>query len=323
MNGMITVAKKSNNLEFLKYAYSLGIRDFRLNMDYQKESYEAIENLHKLSKPDIRIFGDYQGVKMRIQLAENTNDISFNLGQLQTFYFNQTQFPYITNVDFFVKYICKGQQINIADGKICGNIIEKDENKIVVEFTKVDYVLRQNAGCFFIGDSIPSIKMTNKACLKIIKSKAIEEKLINWIILSFVSSAAEISSFVENIHKKGMKVMAKIETIHGIKNIEEISKLVDGFMIGRGDLKNTSEDKYFFYYSEALKKISSYKKEYSGVGTFFLSSYSDTKKLTDDERNDILNIKKMGLDYVMLSKEVVNSNYPYDTIKELQKLCQN
>ena len=33
MNGMITVAKNSNNVDFIKYSYSVGVRDFRLNMD--------------------------------------------------------------------------------------------------------------------------------------------------------------------------------------------------------------------------------------------------------------------------------------------------
>ena len=60
MNGMITVAKKSNNIDFIKYSYSIGVRDFRLNMDYEKEAYESIELIQSLKLEDAKIFADYQ-----------------------------------------------------------------------------------------------------------------------------------------------------------------------------------------------------------------------------------------------------------------------
>ena len=56
MNGMITVAKNSNNIDFIKYSYSLGVRDFRLNMDYEQQALEAIDKIHALARHYAVIF---------------------------------------------------------------------------------------------------------------------------------------------------------------------------------------------------------------------------------------------------------------------------
>ncbi|CEM62395.1 putative Pyruvate kinase [Treponema phagedenis] len=323
MRGMLTIAKNSNNMDFLNFAYSLGFKDFRLNMDYEFESYKAIENIKFLNKLDINIYADFQGVKNRIQLPEGNNDLKFNVGDSQDFYLtNNSVYPYITNAEENMKYIKIGQILSIADGKIEGNVISIDENRINVQFSKVDYVIRRNAGCCFIGDNIPSIKITKKACETISKNELITKKMINWVILSFVTSAEEITDFVQSMHKIGIHVMAKIETPEGVESIREVANVVDGFMIGRGDLTNTSKEKFDYYYSEAIKKIMSNKKEFSGIGTFFLSDYSNTKLLSNREKEDILNVKNKGFDYVMLSKEIVNSNYPYETLNMLSELCK-
>ena len=292
MNGMITVAKNSNNIDFIKYSYSLGVRDFRLNMDYEQQALEAIDKIHSLKLQDARLFADFQGVKMRLQLETGKNDLEF-------------------------------MEEVLIDDKIEAIILRIDSNGIEIKFVRVDYVLRQNAGCSIEGEGMPTPHMTKKVCSAIANSDVIKKRKIDWVILSFMEEADEITEFVFNMHQLGIKVMAKIETGNGVEHIHEIASVVDGFMIGRGDLKNTTKDAYNNYYSRALKDISLHKDLYIGVGTFFLSNYSQTKNLLDEEIADIKNIKQNDFNYIMLSKEVVNSKYPYETIKTLQELCQN
>ena len=117
--------------------------------------------------------------------------------------------------------------------------------------------------------------------------------------------------------------MAKIETIKGVDNIDSIGLVVDGFMIGRGDLKNSTKNEYNTYCNTAISKIAKFKSLYNGIGTFFLANYSETLELTKEEINDVLTVKHNRFDYIMLSKEVVNSKFPYETVFKLQELCQN
>ena len=228
----------------------------------------------------------------------------------------------ISNYDIVRRYVKQGNIISFADDKIEGVIRLVCDNGIWVEFVKVDYVLCQNAGCSILGDGIPLAHMTNDQCKMIANAKAIKANMVDWVILSFVENADEIKDFVDEMHMQGVRVMAKIETEQGVNNIESIGQVVDGFMIGRGDLKNTTKEKYPLYYSKALKSIAKFTSLYIGVGTFFLSSYSQTLELTDEQIADVNIVKDCGLNYVMLSKEVVNSNYPYATVSKLQELCQ-
>ena len=322
MKGMLTIAKKSNNNEFIRYAYDMGFTDFRLNMDYEEQALIALDRIRTICKNNVTVFADFQGVKMRIQLPPEENDWEYHVGDLQDFYLIQGNYPYIKNFDLVFSSIKKGQIISIADGKIEAEITDKTDEKITVRFTKTDYVIRQNAGCCFIGDNIPDMKMTKNVCLEIADNSVIKNKLIDWVILSFVTSASEITDFIKRMHNMGIKVMAKIETIDGVNHINEISDVVDGFMIGRGDLTNTAKSQFDIYYSKALNDISTNKKEFSGVGTFFLSEFSNTNVLSEYEKEDLFKVKDKGLDYVMLSKEVVNSKYPYETVRMLKDLCK-
>ena len=323
MNGMITVAKNSNNEEFIKYSYYKGVRDFRLNMDYEKQAYDAIKTIRSLGLCGIKLFADFQGVKMRLQLEEGVNDLQYSIGDSLFIHTNQNSFPFISNYDLVQGYVKQGYIISFADDKIEGVISEVCDYGIKIEFTRVDYVLRQNAGCSILGKDIPSPKMTHCVCESIARTKAIQEKMVDWVILSFVESANEIKDFVEEMHKKCILVMAKIETALGVDNIDSISSLVDGFMIGRGDLKNTTKELYPEYYVRALDSVSKYSSLYNGVGTFLLGKYSQTLELTDYQVSDVISVKKRNFDYIMLSKEVINSNYPYETLAKLQQLCQD
>lgn len=320
---MITVAKNSDNIDFLNFSYHIGVRDFRFNMDYEQQALDAIEKTHLLNLPDAHLFADFQGVKMRVQLKPGQNDLRYNVGDVLYIYTDGSNYPYISNYEMVSDYVKPEFKISFSDDKIEAIIRRIDLNGIEIQFIRVDYVLRQNAGCSIIGDGVPTPHMTKKVCCTIANTEVIKQKKVDWVILSFMESADEITDFVSDMHHLGIKVMAKIETGNGVDNIHEIASVVDGFMIGRGDLKNTTKNAYELYYSRALKDIKQYKSLYNGVGTFFLSNYSQTKNLSAEEVADVEKIKQNGFDYVMLSKEVVNSNYPYETIKTLQDLCRN
>ena len=81
MNIMITVAKNSNNKDFINYSYSKGVRDFRFNMDYEKQAYEAIETIRSLHLVGARLFADFQGVKMRLQLENGVDNLRCSVGE--------------------------------------------------------------------------------------------------------------------------------------------------------------------------------------------------------------------------------------------------
>jgi pyruvate kinase len=322
---MITVGNKSNNLDFLRFAYTHGIRDFRINMDYAKDAALAFENLKKLEKDDINIYDDFQGDKFRIHLAEKKEEIIAHTGEKLRFYFDMDENNnYITHLKEQKEKISEGNIISIADGKLQAEIQMADDNYFDAVFTKVDYKLRNNAGLCFLGRDVPSVSMSAAVCKRILGTLEKDStRMPQWVILSFVDSADTLKEFIAQFHSLSVKVMAKIETPQGIKNIAPVSRIVDGLMLGRGDLRNTAGGDYQKYYAQALEAFGRCPVTlFKGIGTFFLENFSETNNMSQEELSDINTVFQGNNDYFMLSKEVVNSKFPYETIVKAEKITK-
>lgn len=317
---MVTVAAKSNEDSFVKDVYNLGVRHFRVNMDYPQQASSAIVRLHSLNIPDSVIFADFQGPKMRLKLDADENNLRFVKGDELKIYYETERFPHISNLNYLLASVKVGNIISFADNKISAKIETVEDDYFLIKFTQVEYVLRQNAGCVISGDGINVPHMTKDICTQIAKSEIVQKRKVDWVILSFVKSAIEIKSFVCEMHKIGIKVMAKVETAEGVRNIREISRVVDGIMLGRGDLKNTTKEQYGLFLNMALSSLSEVGDVFKGVGTFFLSHFSNTGVLLERERKDVERVDSLGLDFIMLSKEVVNSKFPIETVELLNQI---
>ena len=321
MNSMLTIANKSNSKEFLDFAYQNGVRDFRVNMAYEDDALCAIDKLRALPS-DIRVFIDYPAEKQRILFADKANEKNFNeTDEIRLSVENKGDF-YITNTIAMFARIQPGHHISFADGKVIGKVIGKNNSEIIIEILKAG-VLRNNAGCCFVGDGVPSPAISPKYCKSILQSPPLLQNngFTTWVILSFVSDAESIEEFIAEMHKRSIFVMAKIETPDGVNQMEEISRIADGILIGRGDLKNISGDGYDNIYQKSLDKFSRLPStKYKGIGTFFLLKYAMTKNLEESEITDMQDAQKHNSDFVMFSKEVVNSNYPRETIMLANKI---
>lgn len=306
MDWMLTIAKDSNNELFVRRALDRGIHLFRINMAYHEDALKAVSLLRKYKDRGISVFYDYPGPKMRIQLRGKDYLKFPEVGKKMVFtYFQDDRFPYITNLPQGT--VKTNNHLSIADGKIKAHIIEANDNGFTCIFTDVNYELRDNAGCSLSGDNayIPSFNYND---LQKIYCDLASLDTPDWLIISFVDNPEIIQELRRESLLKGVSIMAKIETPAGVSNIKEISAECEGIMIGRGDLRNTAGTRYDKYLSQAIEKA----KQLSGlrgIGTFFLGDLSQRGTISKRDEKDLEYAD--GLDFVMLSKEVVNSNYHY------------
>lgn len=322
MKSMLTIANKSNSEDFLNFAYKNDIRDFRVNMAYEEDALRAIERLRALPR-DIRVFVDYPAEKQRLQLPNHFAEKEFSLGENVMLSVITNGGLYISNIHMMDK-ILPGHCVSFADGKVIGEVVDRSENQVIIRILKGG-VLRNNAGCCFVGKNVPSPSITKEYCKSILYSEPLvsHNPFTTWVILSFANDVESIEDFVKEMHKRSIYVMAKIETPNAVTNLKQISTVVDGIMIGRGDLKNISGDDYLCNYYLALSILAGLPASlYKGIGTFFLLNYAMSMKLEDADINDFRLAEESGSDFIMFSKEVVNSNYPRETVILANKILR-
>jgi len=213
-------------------------------------------------------------------------------------------------------------------------IILLDDGKIqmrVLETNKLDKVV-----CEVVhGGILTSRKGVNLPNTKVSIPSLTEEDLTNlhfaldcdvdWIGLSFVRNAEDISELKQVINGRGKaaKVIAKIEKPEAIDNIDAIIAATDGVMVARGDLgvEMPLEEVPLLQKMIARKCRAASKPVI--VATQMLESMITTPRPTRAEVNDVANSVLDGADAVMLSGETSVGEFPLIVIETMSKIIHN
>ena len=148
----------------------------------------------------------------------------------------------------------------------------------------------------------------------------------DFVALSFVSTAQDVLEAKEIFkahNREDMKIIAKIENLTGVENLESILEVADGVMVARGDLgvEAPMED------LPILQKMMAQKcREYGKicvVATEMLESMKKSARPTRAEVSDVANAVLDGTDAVMLSGETTMGKFPIETVRFMANICEN
>ena len=145
----------------------------------------------------------------------------------------------------------------------------------------------------------------------------------DYLALSFVSCAEDVKEARKIIeeHNSNMKIIAKIESITGFENINEILEVADGIMVARGDLGNEAPlDMLPIYQKEMIRTAREAGKPVV-VATEMLESMKKSMRPTRAEVTDVSNAVLDGTDAVMLSGETTLGKYPTEVVKYMAEIC--
>ena len=118
-------------------------------------------------------------------------------------------------------------------------------------------------------------------------------------------------------------MIAKIETIDGVNNLEDIIKQVDGVMIGRGDLAVRYPIYDLpFYQKKICNTVKKCNKKLI-IGTGFLSSMKSEEIPTRAEVSDLYNAVLDGADEIMFSGETAASPSPVNVLETANRIIKN
>ena len=146
------------------------------------------------------------------------------------------------------------------------------------------------------------------------------------IALSFVNTKEDVleaRKICKDHGRSDMKLIAKIESAEGIKNLDEIVKVADGCMVARGDLGvEVPLQTLPVHQKNIVKKCREYGK-IAIVATEMLESMKKNIRPTRAEVSDVFNAVIDGTDAVMLSGETTVGKYPIDVVRYMAQICEN
>ena len=270
--------------------------------------------------PMTPILIDLPGSKIRIKNLNHKRNISVNDEVIFTCdgkYKDNKKI--ILNNDEIYKKVKLNSKIFADDGNLIFKVLKKKGKDI---FCKVleDGFLTNGTGISF---NIKNIQkdLISKNDISLIKFL----KKINpdFIGVSNAKNAIHITQIRNLIKNNKVNIIAKIENMEGIKNLENILKVSDGIMIDRGDLSLSSEIVNIVTIQKDIIEISKKFGKPVIVATELLSTMIKKTVPSKSEIADITNAVYDGCSATMLSNETVLGKNPRLIIKEMKKIINS
>lgn len=316
-----TLGPTSSSLRIIEKMIMSGMDVARLNFshgDYENHL-KLIQNVRRAAKKlknPVAIIQDLHGPKVRV--GPLLKPIKVKIGD-----------ELVIGKDFSLDYdvsawVRPGQHILIEDGLIELNVLKALRGKIHCQ------VLTQGLIQPHKGINLPRTKLR----FPILTEKDIADLKfglkndVDYIALSFVRNARDVRALRKLIGKHNPAgqtapgIIAKIETLEGVKHFDEILNEADAIMIARGDLGvELPEDRVPILQKDFIQKCLRAAKPVI-VATQMLDSMIRNPKPTRAEVSDVANAVLDLTDCVMLSGETAFGKYPLKAVQEMKKIIE-
>lgn len=146
----------------------------------------------------------------------------------------------------------------------------------------------------------------------------------DFIAASFVRSAddvLEIRQIFEEKKCSNINIIAKIENMQGVDNIDDIIRVSDGIMVARGDMGvEIPLEEVPAIQKKIIKKVYNAGKQVI-TATQMLDSMMSHPRPTRAEATDVANAIYDGTSAIMLSGETAAGHYPVEALKTMVKIA--
>lgn len=328
---IIATVRKENEKSELKDLFNklidLNISTFRFNfakaefsdilMKDLLESFAIVRNISS----DVTTILDipYPGKKIRINSAFTSLDIIkgkkyyLSFGANNEFETQHSNKMIFLNSSELLKKIYKGLHIIYDSGQGIFIVTNIKSNGIIEIVADNSFKLfNMKSISFGYCETYGYFDLLNKLCVKFNPDK---------IAFSFVNKKEDLKDalLVKNVY--GFSIMSKIENEEGIKNLEEIAKVSDEIMLGRGDLCLNADPLKLLLYQYEVLKICKQQNCKVYFATDFLTSLVNNYIPTRSDLIDLQYAMLLKPNGLVLNLDLVNSCGIYRAV-ELINNCK-
>lgn len=323
-----TLGPSSSNVEVLEQLFKNGLDIVRLNFSHGShedhlKSLQLIRHVAKKAGKNIAVLQDLQGPKIRCgRLIDGQQTIANGETYIIEFGVEQKKREIIP-IDYpgLARDVAVGQSVMMDDGLFKAEITAIDGPQVHVKFI-YGGLLKSRKGV-----NLPDAKVS----LPAMTEKDHQDLLfgvragVDFIALSFVQDPADIIHCKKMIQALGADtpVIAKIEKLPAITDIDAIAAVSDGLMVARGDLGVEASIERVPHYQRIIVQAAKRHGKPVIVATQMLESMINNPRATLAELADVANGVLDGADCLMLSGEVAAGKFPVECVKTMNStICE-
>lgn len=323
-----TIGPATDNPEILKKIILAGTNLVRINMSHgdlatQLGRIQQVKDVAHSLNQIIGILVDLQGPKIRIAKFKESA-VTLKAGAefiLDASLDNTAGTEKTVGLDYpdLTEDVFPNDILLLDDGRIVLKIKSVEKPKIICEVI-VGGILSNNKGLNRQGGGLSAPALTDKDKQQL---EALKNISVDYIALSFVRDAKDIIQAKQILTDLNIKasIIAKIERVEAVKNIDEILAVTDAVMVARGDLGvELGYAELPAIQKQIIARAEIYDKAVI-VATQMMESMIKSPIPTRAEVSDVANAVLDGTDAVMLSAETATGDYPLEVIQSINEIC--
>ncbi len=266
----------------------------------------------------IGILSDIQGPKMRMgRFEDGRRDVHVDdVVRLREGRGMSAPGEVVLEFSGFQEAVEPGHRVILADGQV-ELVAEECEGGVIVTRVVRPGTLGDRKGVHF-PDSAVSYELPTPEDRR--NLALAREAGVDMIGVSFVSRKEEILA-VRELCPEALMV-AKIERMAGLDNLDEILTVTDGVMVARGDLGVEAELEQLPLIQKSILQAALRAGKFTITATEMLESMIESSRPTRAEVADVANAVLDGTDAVMLSAETAVGAFPVEAVATMSKIAR-